>query len=135
MLVARGCTVVLTGGAEDRWTRDAFGGLPVVDLIDATTLPGLVALYARCAAVVTHDSGPLHLARLAGAPVVGLFGPTPPASFLRESAGASVLWPGAVLPCAPCYDGHEFAACSDNRCMQLIDPAAVAARVEAFLTS
>ncbi len=113
VLAAKGCTVLLTGSSA--------------------TLPGLFALYARCAAVVTHDSGPMHLARLSGAPVVGLFGPTLPATFLRESARVIALWPGAALPCAPCYDGIAFAECSDNRCMQLIEPADVAARVDALL--
>lgn len=132
-LVANGRTVLLTGGADDAWVRGAFAGIDVTDLVGATTLPGLVALYARCAVVVTHDSGPLHLARLADAAVIGLFGPTVPAMLLRENARAIALWPGAALPCAPCYDGVNFAACSDNRCLQLIAPEAVAARVDALL--
>jgi len=133
LLAAKGCTVVLTGGPDDAWVRNAFAGIAVTDLVGSTTLPGLVALYATCAAVVTHDSGALHLARLSGAPVVGLFGPTLPSTFLREDSGAIVLWPGAALPCAPCYDGIGFAACTDNRCMQLIEPVDVAARVDALL--
>lgn len=133
LLVAHGRRVVLTGGPDDTWVRAAFAGLRVTDLIAATTLPGLFALYTRCAAVVTHDSGPLHLADLANVAVVALFGPTAPATMMRESASVAVLWPGAALPCSPCYDGRNFAACSDNRCMQLIAPAAVAAHVEALL--
>jgi heptosyltransferase-2 len=135
LLAAKGRRVLLTGGTDDAWVRSAFAGVPVIDLIGSTTLPGLFALYSRCAAVVTHDSGPMHLARLAAAPVVGLFGPTLPAMFLRESADAIVLWPGAALACAPCYDGIEFAACADNRCMQLIDPVDVAARVDSLLAA
>ncbi len=133
LLAAKGGTVLLTGGSDDAWVRSAFSGVRVTDVIGATTLPGLLALYARCAAVVTHDSGPMHLARLSGAPVVALFGPTLAPMFLREGPGAIALWPGAALPCAPCYDGISFAACSDNRCMQLIEPVDVAARVEALL--
>ncbi len=133
LLAAKGHTVLMTGGPDDAWVRSAFAGVPVLDFIGDTTLPGLFALYVRCAAVVTHDSGPMHLARLAGTPVVGLFGPTLPAMFLRESDHAIVFWPGAVLPCAPCYDGIEFAACADNRCMQLIEPVDVAARVDSLL--
>ena len=133
LLAARGRRVLMTGGSDDTWVRSAFAGVPIIDLIGDTTLPGLFALYARCAAVVTHDSGPMHLARLAGVPVVGMFGPTLPAMFFRESADAIVLWPGTVLPCAPCYDGVEFAACADNRCMQLIEPVDVAARVDSLL--
>jgi len=134
LLAARGNAVLLTGSAHDAWIRAAFAGVDAIDLIGATTLPGLAALYARCAAVVTHDSGPLHLARLVDAPIVALFGPTLPASVMRETPRAFVLWPGVALPCAPCYDGRDFAACDSNRCLQLIAPEAVLAAIEALRT-
>ena len=128
-LVAVGDIVLLTGTADDEWIRAAFAGIEVTDLIGATTLPGLAALYTHCAAVVTHDSGPLHIARLVDARVVALFGPTMPTTILRDSPRAITLWPGVVLPCAPCYDGQNFAACASNRCLQLLTPEAVAASV------
>jgi heptosyltransferase-2 len=131
-LSANGDTVLLTGSGDDGWVRPAFAGVDVVDLIGETTLPGLAALFTRCAAVVTHDSGPLHIARLVDAPVVALFGPTAPATVVRGSARLIVLWPGPALPCAPCYDGQEFAACASNRCLQLIAPADVAAAVDSL---
>jgi len=134
-LLASGARVALTGGPTDSWVREGFAGLPVDDFIGATDLPGLVAFYRRCAAVVTHDSGPLHLARLAGTRVVGLFGPTLPAAFAPAAARTEVLWPAASLPCAPCYDGREFAACDDNRCMQLIGVPAVIAALDRALAA
>lgn len=126
--------MLLTGCEDDAWIREAFAGIGVTDLIGATTLPGLAALFAGCAAVVTHDSGPLHVARLVDARVVGLFGPTAPATILRESRRAIALWPGVALPCAPCYDGREFAACASNRCLQMLTPDVVAASVNALVT-
>jgi len=128
-----GNAVLLIGCADDAWIRPAFAGIDLTDLIGATTLPGLAALFARCAAVVTHDSGPLHVARLVDARVVGLFGPTVPATVLRDSPRAIALWPGAALPCAPCYDGREFAACASNRCLQMLAPDRVAATVNALI--
>jgi lipopolysaccharide heptosyltransferase II len=122
LLEARGYATVLVGAASDAWTRSAFDSMATIDLIGRTSLPHLIALFRACAAVVTHDSGPLHLARLAGAPRVALFGPTDPAAFAGERKTAVVLWPGRDLPCAPCYDGREFAACADNLCMQKITP-------------
>ena len=132
-LVAAGDVVLLTGTADDEWTRAAFAGIDVTDLIGATTLPGLAALYVRCAAVVTHDSGPLHIARLVDARVVALFGPTMPLATMRESPRAIALWPGVTLPCAPCYDGQNFAQCASNRCLQLLTPEVVAASVNALV--
>lgn len=131
-LVAAGYAVLLTGDGGDDWVRPAFVGIGVVDLVGATTLPGLAALYERCNAVVAHDSGPLHVARLAGAPVVGLFGPTLPSAVMRESEGAVALWRAGDLPCAPCYDGREFARCESNRCLAQIGPDEVALRVRAL---
>ena len=131
-LAANGDAVLLTGSDDDAWTRAAFAGIDVVDLVGATTLPGLAALYARCAAVVTHDSGPLHVARLVDARVVALFGPTIPSSVMRETARAVALWPGVALPCAPCYDGQDFAECASNRCLQMLEPDDVAAAVDAL---
>lgn len=132
-LLGAGVSVILTGSRSDAWVQPHFAGLPTLDLIGCTDLPSLVALYRQCAAVVTHDSGPLHLAALAGAPVIALFGPTPPSSFAVPDGGVQVLWPGRRLPCAPCYDGREFAACASNACMQAIGVDDVAGRLAAFV--
>ena len=131
-LAANGDIVLLTGSGDDAWVRAAFTGIDVVDLVGETTLPGLAALFARCAAVVTHDSGPLHIARLVDAPTVGLFGPTAPATVVRSAAHLITLWPGVALPCAPCYDGREFAPCASNLCLQLIAPADVVRAIDSL---
>lgn len=128
---AQGHAIAIVGDAGDAWVRTVFATIPVLDLIGRTDLPALVALFRRCALAVTHDSGPLHLARLAGAPTVGLFGPTLPHAFVPPGSTTRVLWPGAALPCAPCYDGREFAACDNNACMQAISVDAVAAAIAA----
>lgn len=130
-LIAEGHAVALVGDAGDAWVRTAFEGVPVLDLIGRTDLAALVALFRRCTMAVAHDSGPLHLARLAGAPTVGLFGPTLPRAFVPPGSSTYILWPGAALPCAPCYDGREFAACDNNACMQAISVDAVAAAIAA----
>jgi heptosyltransferase-2 len=128
-LCDNGDAVVIVGDAGDAWVRTAFANMPVLDLTGRTDLAALVALFRRCAMAVTHDSGPLHLARLAGARTVGLFGPTLPHAFVPPDSRTHVLWPGAALPCAPCYDGRNFAACDNNACMQAISVEAVAAAI------
>jgi heptosyltransferase-2 len=132
LLDAQGYGALLVGDASDDWVRAPLAAAGALDLVGRTDLPALVAVFRRCAAVVTHDSGPMHLARLAPTRVVALFGPTPPSSFFRPSPTAAILWPGIALPCAPCYDGREFAACTNNRCMQMIEPAEVLAGVVAL---
>lgn len=120
-LTQRGLRVAVIGSATDGWVRPAMQAARVLDLIGATDLPALAAVLKQCAVVVAHDSGPLHLARLVGTPVVSLLGPTPPSMFFRDNQRANVLWPGGALPCAPCYDGVNFAKCGNNACMKMIE--------------
>lgn len=120
----RGVAVVVLGDLHDAWVRPAFGPA-CLDLVGQTTLVELAAVMQRCAVVVSHDTGPLHLARLMAPRVVALFGPTPPSMFFRTDARTIPIWAGRDLPCAPCYDGVEFAHCASNVCMQRIDWRAV----------
>ena len=115
----RGHEVVICGGPSDRWVQDAFGHLPGrLDLVGRTSLPDLLAVFGACDAVVTHDSGPMHLARLAGSRLVALFGPTDPSWFLpSRPARTTVLRGGEALPCRPCYDGRQFTECRSAPCM------------------
>jgi heptosyltransferase I len=46
--------------------------------IGADTLPELLALLARAAALVSPDSGPVHMATMVGTPVIGLYAATNP---------------------------------------------------------
>ena len=128
-LLARGDEVVLLGGPADTWVRESFASLAshprLVDCIGATTLPEFVSLADTCSLVLSHDTGPLHLAGLSCAPVLALFGPTDPGSFLPRRAGVRVLWGGEGFACRPCYDGRDFAPCDSNGCMQSIAVATV----------
>jgi heptosyltransferase-2 len=80
----------------------------------------LLGIYARADLVITNDSGPLHLAELAGARVIALFGPTNPSEKVLRDGRTTALWGGERLPCRPCYDGKSYAACKDNVCMKAI---------------
>lgn len=117
-LSQKGFQVLLTGSSSDDWVKPSFKALPVTDLIGQTSLTDLVALYSRCQLVVTHDSGPLHLAITAGTKVVGLFGPTIPMEKVPRDPKVLALWGGEKLACRPCYDGKNYAACDNNLCMK-----------------
>jgi heptosyltransferase-2 len=104
--------------AEGRWTRDAFSGLDVADAIGSTSLVELCGLMQHSDLVITHDGGPLHLAVLAGARLIALFGPTTPHEKVPEREGVVALWGGADLACRPCYDGNDYADCPLNVCIR-----------------
>ncbi|MGI4758970.1 MAG: glycosyltransferase family 9 protein, partial [Janthinobacterium lividum] len=122
LLIQTGHEVVLTGGPGDLWVREAFADLPCIDLIDQLTLPQLLALFDSSDAVVTHDSGPLHLAGVTSCALLGVFGPVDPWMRLPRRPGAVALWGGEGFACRPCYDGASYADCKENLCMAQITP-------------
>ncbi len=128
-----GHEITLVGDASDVWVRSAFTDLGVRDELGTHGLAGTLALLAAAELVISHDTGPMHLARLVRAPLLALFGPTLPSQFIADDGSAEVIWGGASLACRPCYDGREFAQCSDNLCMQDISAAVVADRALAML--
>ena len=132
-LAARDLRVVVSGGPGDDWVRPAFAALPVVDLVGKTDLIELASTIQACDLLVTHDSGPMHLAFLARTPTLALFGPTRPTDRLPHGARVRALWGGDHLACRPCYDGRDYAPCSNNVCIQSLSPEAVAAEAVKML--
>lgn len=137
-LLTRGYEVVLLGGSDDAWVRSVFEAefsarysqAQLIDAIGSLTLAEVIATCDRCDVVVSHDTGPMHLAGLSRAALVGLFGPTDPGSFLPRRTGVRGLWGGEGFACRPCYDGANFAPCTDNGCMQQISVEMVLRQVD-----
>lgn len=138
-LLARDFDVLLLGGPDDTWVRPHFTGpdfaeRPLLDAIGTLSLPEVVAACNTCAAVVSHDTGPMHLAGLSTASLLALFGPTSPGSFLPRRAGVRAIAGGEGFACRPCYDGRDFAPCSSNGCMQQITPEMVLGELDSLLS-
>jgi heptosyltransferase-2 len=121
-LADEGVEVIVVGAPHDAWVREAFDGIPIVDRVGRLTLVEMLAVLRDADVVVSHDTGPMHLARLVRAPLVALFGPTVPAQVLSIDDSVTVLWGGAHLACRPCFDGRHFAACAANVCLSSIPP-------------
>jgi heptosyltransferase-2 len=88
----------------------------VVSLAGQDTLASFVALAARCAVLVTHDSGALHIANAVGTPVVALFGPTDPRRTAPIGSGVCIVH--RQLACSPCF--RTDCPYPDHPCMRLI---------------
>jgi ADP-heptose:LPS heptosyltransferase len=75
-----GAVPVVLGGAgsyERDLARPVLEGLPeAVNLVGRLDLSEVAALMGRCKLFVGNDSGLMHIAAAAGAPTLGLFGPT-----------------------------------------------------------
>ncbi len=75
-LAAHGARVVVTGSVgERRVVHDVIRRMrhPAVPLVDAVSIGGLAAVLARCAVVVSNDTGPRHLAQAVGTATVGVY--------------------------------------------------------------
>lgn len=78
-----GMQVFVTGGRSE--IEKAYGErikalakAPVIDLVAQTTLKELLALLKHATALVSPDSGPVHMGTAVGTPVIGLYATTNP---------------------------------------------------------
>ena len=130
----RGWSVLMVGSRADRSAcADIASRLGntgsrmnrLIDLSGKTDLPALAGLLARARAVVSNDSGAMHLAGAVGAKVVAVFGATNEKRTSPLRAGESAPEPVIVTHevfCRPCM----LRECPiDHRCMRGISAQAV----------
>jgi heptosyltransferase-2 len=72
----------------------------------------LAALFKKCAALVTNDSGPMHIAVAMDVPLVSIFGASPVIGFSPYNDKSVVI--KADADCHPCYQHH----CDTLHCMK-----------------
>jgi ADP-heptose:LPS heptosyltransferase len=115
-----GLKIVFSGVHKDKENCRRIAkvaGIRAVILAGETTLGESLALYKRAAAVISGDSGPLHLAHSVGADVIGIFGPTLPSiTGPRGSGRVQILFKDEGCNKAPCY----HLSCPNNVCMQSV---------------
>jgi lipopolysaccharide heptosyltransferase II len=113
---------------KDARTVARVGGDAVLDATGRTSLKELAALLECGEFLLTNDSGPMHLAVAAGAPVVALFGPTDPRKIGPYGTGHEVVH--VPVECAPCSKRD----CPERRpCMAMLDVKAVVRACERML--
>lgn len=131
-LAAAGFRIMVIGGGGDRALGDTVVegiGDAAVNTCGRTGVGELGAILARAEALITGDTGPMHMAVAVGTPVIGLFfGPASPFDTGPYGEDHLVLHTGA--PCAPC---EHVITCLDPFCRDELAPDAVAAVVLARL--
>ncbi|MEP6835809.1 MAG: glycosyltransferase family 9 protein [Gemmatimonas sp.] len=132
-LIALGYRVAAIGGKGDVEECAQVAAVGAVNLCDRTSLPELLALLQSAQLVITHDSGPLHLAIGLRRPVIALFGPTSPLEFVPDGANVTVITRAQEMSCAPCYDGACFAPCAANQCLARVPNGDVVRAAQAIL--
>ncbi len=132
-LTDRGWEVALLGGPDDAEAAHHFRDLPILNLIGRLSLPEVVSVCNCCDAVVSNDTGPMHLAALSDCCLIGIFGPTDPRTLLPRRPSVLAIWGGERLACRPCYDGQDFAPCRFNGCMHEVKPQLVLRELDRML--
>ncbi|MQA30737.1 MAG: lipopolysaccharide heptosyltransferase II [Luteitalea sp.] len=133
-LSGQGVTVVLIGSAADRAAGDQLlallrPGTAALDLIGLTSLPDLAAVLTQCRALVTNDSGAMHLAAALGVSVTAMFGPTNERETRPLGPGRRIVLTHRVW-CRPCM----LRECPlTHRCMRGISVDAVREATQAAL--
>lgn len=129
-----GLGVVVVGASDDRDAAAAVAGgirragVCSLDLAGKTHLPELVGILAGAAAVLSNDSGAMHLAAALGRPTVAIFGSTSPVWTSATVPWVTNLY--AAYPCSPCY---RRTCPIGYRCLKAI-PAAEATAALGWLT-
>jgi heptosyltransferase-2 len=112
-----GCRVVIIAGPAEVWlavrVHEESGHVPPVIGPDLD-LAGLAGVLAYCDAMVTNDSGPMHLAAALEVPCVALFGPTDARRTAPAGDGHAVL--RRDLWCQPCF--RRSCPLLHHRCMR-----------------
>lgn len=129
-----GLALVLVGSAEDRSVASAAArgaaaaGARVSDVTGSTDLGELLGILAKARAIVSNDSGVMHLAAALGRPTVGVFGSTSPVWTSAAAPWVANLY--AAYPCSPCF---RRTCPIGYRCLEAIGTDSAAAALDRLL--
>ncbi len=127
--------VVVIGSSDEQHDANQLRALtksPFIDLTGAVPLGCLPALLSKAGAMITNDSGPMHVAAAFGIPVVAMFGPTSAVRTGPYGKGHHVLT--GQVPCSPCFS-RVCRHSPEMECLHLIKPNDVVETVRRVLTA
>jgi lipopolysaccharide heptosyltransferase I len=127
--------VVVIGSADERPQMDSLKALarsPFIDLCGEIPLKCLPSLLSKATAMITNDSGPMHIAAALGIPVIAMFGPTSAVRTGPYGTGHHVL--SGQVSCSPCFSR----VCQHNpemECLHVVTPVQVIKVAQLMLTA
>jgi len=131
LLTTPAAPVLLLGGPNDKASGRAIAELAggyVRDLCGQTTLDEAIDLIAGARAVVSNDTGLMHVAAALDRPLLALYGSSSPAYTPPLSARARIL--SLALDCAPCF--RRQCPLGHMRCLTDLSPARVAEALQSL---
>jgi ADP-heptose:LPS heptosyltransferase len=133
------CKVLIVGGKDESWIAREFSSQSSKRIILAPgilTLRQLSAVFERAVLFVGGDSGPMHLAAAAGAPTIGIFGPTSEVRYGPLGTGSAII--SQRYACSPDALGTFIDRCSkciyaEPRCLTELPVELVIAKIQHIL--
>jgi heptosyltransferase-2 len=138
LLLEEGFTVVLIGGPEDeplcRGIEQAAQSPGILNAAGKLTLLQSAELIRRCAALVSNDSAPMHLAVAVRTPVVAIFGATIPGFGFAPMGPRDLIAETSGLPCRPCsIHGGDSCPIGTLECMHRITPEDILSKIHSIV--
>lgn len=129
-----GIPSLLLGSETERWITSSITGTTsgkCVDLAGRTSLLEAAGVLAGARAVLSNDTGLMHLAAAVGPPVVAIFGSTDPAA--TRPLGDKHVVIASGVECAPCLERE--CARRTYECMQAISVDAVCEALDRLMAT
>ena len=109
--------VYLIGGKGEQAALAAMASAGQIDekrvLAGTLNLPELTVFLQEAAAMVSVDTGPMHIAQAVNCPTVAVFGPTDPKVWGVRNTNSRTIY--LAEKCSPCWGKGE---CQNNSCME-----------------
>lgn len=135
-MIERGWRVALFGSANDRAVAEEIIALMpasatanVANLAGTTKLEEAIDLLAAATAVVSNDSGLMHIAAAVGRPLVVVYGSTSPVFTPPLAEQVKILQ--LPVDCGPCF--QRECPLAHHKCMQELAPSRVLAALQQLL--
>lgn len=130
--------IVVVGGKDDTTLATeiirAAGTERVIDATGRLSLLASAELIARCAAIVTNDSAPQHLASAVGTPTLTIYGPTVPEFGFGPLAPRHATIGNSNLSCRPCHPhGPQVCPLAHWKCMRELETGHIEAALHELL--
>lgn len=126
--LAKGWQVWLFGSDKDVGVTSLINTLTgnrCLDLGGRTTLDEAIDLMALTSAVVSNDSGLMHIAAALDRPLVAIYGSSDPQHTPPTNPEAAILYLG--LDCSPCFE--RVCPLGHTNCLKHLTPASVTAAI------
>ncbi len=116
-----------------RTDNPVSGSGEIIDLCGKTSLSELIALISGATAVISNDSGPMHIAAALDIPTVAIFGPTDPLKTgpYRWKTKSHLAVVSSGLQCSPC----RKKTCRSSECMDGISVSRVYSALENVISN